>query len=236
MSENNGGWEPGFPPVMCFIDLENAGAKSWKLLANHPDYDAAKNQEDRAAALRLVHGFLKAPENQAQLNSLKQKYPGAVIVPIRAIEAGGKNRIPEILAEYIARKTEFIVDTNIVQCNRVHRTGSDEWHRFAFRPAFDGEAKAGRNYILVDDVFSLGGSFNELRRFIQSQGARVVQAIAMATGKSGPEITKTSRNRKHGPSDAPRPLTKQEIESLRQDAKEGHEWAQKALKNLKPLE
>jgi hypothetical protein len=30
-------------------------------------------------------------------------------------------------------------------------------------------------------------------------------------------------------------LTKQEIESLRQDAQETHQWAQKALKQLKPL-
>ena len=42
---------------------------------------------------------------------------------------------------------------------------------------------------------------------------------------------------KPSPSDGPRPLTNQEIESLRQDAKEGHLWYQKAFKKLgiKPL-
>ena len=184
----DGSWDADFPTVTHFVDLENACAKPWKFLEAHPDYDAAKNHEDRIAALRLVHGFLRTPENQTQLLTLKQKYPNAIIVPVRAIEAGGKNRIPEALAEYIGMNTGLEVDDNIVQTNRVHRTGTDEWHRFAFRPSYDGMVKTGRNYLIVDDVFSLGGSFNELRRFIESKGGKVVNKIALATGRSGPEI------------------------------------------------
>ena len=57
--------------------------------------------------------------------------------------------------------------------------------------------KNGRNYLIVDDVFALGGSFNELRRFIESNGGKVVHAISLATGRSGPEIAlnpKTLKN------------------------------------------
>jgi len=193
----DGSWDADFPPVMHFVDLENACAKPWKFLEAHPDYDEAKNHENRAAALRLVHDFLRTPENHAQLLTLKQKYSGAVIVPVRAIEAGGKNRIPEALAEYIGMNTGLEVDDGIVQTNRVHRTGTDEWHRFAFRPSFDGIVKSGQGYILVDDVFSLGGSFNELRRFIETNGGKAVHTIALATGRSGPEIAlnpKTLKN------------------------------------------
>jgi hypothetical protein len=184
----DGSWDADFPPVMHFVDLENACAKPWKFLEAHPDYDAAKNHEDRIAALRLVHDFLRTPENQAQLLTLKQKYCGAIIVPVRAIEAGGKNRIPEALAEYIGMNTNLEVEDNIIQTNRVHRTGTDEWHRFAFRPSYDGIVKNGRNYLIVDDVFSLGGSFNELRRFIEANGGKAVRTISLATGRSGPEI------------------------------------------------
>jgi hypothetical protein len=173
---------------MHFVDLENFYAKPWKLMEAHPDYEAAKNNEDRAAALRLVHGFLGMPENQAQMRALKQKYPGAIVAPVRAVEAGGKNRIPEALAEYISKHAGFEVDLAIVQSNRVYRTGKDEWHRFAFRPAFDGEVKAGRKYILVDDVFSNGGSFSELRLFIEKKGGKVVQAIALSLGGHGDRI------------------------------------------------
>jgi hypothetical protein len=188
MSFYDGSWDSDFPAVMRFIDLENSCAKPWKLLEAHPDYYAAKNNEDRVAALRLVHDFLRTPENRKQLEHLKQKYSSAIIVPIHAIEAGGKNRIPEMLAEYISQNTDIVVNTDIIQTNRVHRTGSDEWHRFAFRPTYSGNVIPKRNYILVDDVFSLGGSFNELRRFIESNDGKVVHTIAFATGRSGPEI------------------------------------------------
>jgi hypothetical protein len=173
---------------MHFVDLENFYAKPWKLMEAHPDYEAAKNNEDRAAALRLVHGFLGMPENQAQMRALKQKYPGAIVAPVHAVEANGKNRIPEALAEYIGERTGLEVDDTITQSNRVHRTGKDEWHRFAFRPKFSGEVKAGRSYILADDVFSNGGSFNELRLFIEKNGGKVVQAIALSLGGHGDRI------------------------------------------------
>jgi hypothetical protein len=188
MSANDGGWDPGFPPVMHFLDPPNLYAKPWKLLEGHPDYEAAKNNEDRAAALRLVHDFLKTPENQALMRALRQKYPGAVVVPVHAIEALGKNRIPEALAEYIGERTGLEVDDTITQTNSVCRTGKDEWHRLAFRPKFDGEVKSGRNYVLVDDVFSNGGSFGELRLFIEKNGGKVVQTVAMSLGGHGDKI------------------------------------------------
>ena len=196
MSSYDGSWNPNFPPVMHFVDLENVCAKPWKFIEAHPDYEAAKHNEDRIAAMRLVHDFLKTPENQVQLSKLKHLYPGSIIVPVHAIEANGKNRIPEMLAEYIGNFTGFDVDDSIIQINQVHRTGTDEWHRFAFRPSFDGEVKIGRNYILVDDVFSFGGSFNELRRFIESHGGKVVHTVAIATGRSGHEIAPRSETLK----------------------------------------
>jgi hypothetical protein len=188
MAENNGSWDPNFPPVMHFVDPLNVYARPWKLLEDHPDYDDAKNNEDRIAALRLVHDFLRTQENKEQLRTLKQKYPGAIVVPVHAVEAGGKNRIPEAFAEYIGERAGLEVDDTITQSNRVFRTGKDEWHRFAFRPKFTGEVKAGRNYILVDDVFSNGGSFNELRLFVEKNGGKVVQTMALSLGGHGDKI------------------------------------------------
>jgi len=173
---------------MHFVDLANSLPKPWDVLGKHPCYDAAKNHEDRIAALRLVIDFLDTPENLVQLNSLPLKFPGAVIVSIHAIESHGKNRIPEMLAEYMGNITGLEIDDNIVQTNRVHRTGSDEIHRFAFRPTFEGDVKESRPYILVDDVFSFGGSFNELRIYIEKKGGKVVQTAAMSLGGHGNKI------------------------------------------------
>jgi len=188
MSNYDGSWDPDFPDVMHFVDHENAYAKPWKLLEAHPCYNAAKNQENRLAALRLVYDLLKTPKNQSQLHTLKNKYVNSIIVPVHAIEAGGKNRIPTALAEYIGTITDIEVDDNIIQTNRVHRTGSDEWHRFAFRPAFNGNVIPHKNYILIDDVFAHGGSFNELRLHIERNGGKVVQTAALSLGGHGNKI------------------------------------------------
>lgn len=196
MSKAFGSWDDDFPRVMHFIDHQNTYAKPWNILVAHPDYNAAKNHEDRAAAARLVKGMLSTPENQELLRTLKEKYPEAIIVPIRAIEANGKNRIPEMLAEYIAHQTGLEVDTGIVQTNKVHRTQSDAWYRFAFRPTFDGEVRNGGKYILVDDVFSNGGSFNELRLHIERNGGKVAQTAVMSLGGHGDDIAPRPEERK----------------------------------------
>jgi len=70
MAEYNGEWSDNFLMVMHFVDPENNSANPFKILEAHPDYDAAKNHEDHAAALRLVHDFLKIPENHVQLESI----------------------------------------------------------------------------------------------------------------------------------------------------------------------
>jgi hypothetical protein len=182
------GWPPDFPKVMHFIDHNNTYGKPWKLLSQHADYDAAKNHEDREAAMRLVSSILDTPENQAQLATLKKQFPNAIVVPVHGIEANGKNRIPEMLAEYVAEHSGLEADTGIVMSKSAHRTGHDQWFRFASRPKFDGEVKSGRDYILVDDVFAYGGSFSELRRHIEQNGGRVIQTAALSLGGHGDEI------------------------------------------------
>jgi hypothetical protein len=171
-------WPHNFPPVLYFVD----DPRQWQALIAHPDYDAAKNHEDRNAAARLVTHFLNRESQKKQLLTLKTTYPDAIIVPVHAIEEHGKNRIPEALAEFMGRIAQMEVDKRIVQNNKVYRTGKDKWYRFAFRPTFDGTVQKGRTYILVDDVFSYGGSLSELRRYIELHGAMVVQTVTMAIG------------------------------------------------------
>ena len=46
--------------------------------------------------------------------------------------------------------------------------------------------------MLVDDVFSNGGSFNELRLFIERNGGKVVQTAALSLGGHGNKIAPDS--------------------------------------------
>jgi hypothetical protein len=173
---------------MHFIDVNNCDAMPWRALMYDPDYGAAKNHEDSTAALRLVRRILDRPENAAQMRSLKNKFPGAILVPIHAEEAGGRNRLPAALAAYLAKRTGLEVDTAIVQSTRAFHTGSSVWYRFASRPEFSGKVQAGRSCILLDDVCAMGGSLNELRLHIERNGGRVVQAACLALGGYGDEL------------------------------------------------
>jgi hypothetical protein len=197
MTPDRAAWPPDFPRVAHFIDHNNVFAMPWKMLAAHPDYNAAKNRGDRHAAARLVRDFMDTPENAALLKSIKNRFPSALIVPVHAIEEHGKNRIPEALAEYIAKNTGLGADTAVVQSNVARRTGAGPWARLAFRPAFDGPVSPGRPCVLVDDVFTHGGSFSELRRHILKGGGSVVLAASLSCGGSGDVIAPRPDIQKH---------------------------------------
>ena len=51
--------------------------------------------------------------------------------------------------------------------------------RLALRPVFDGPVQAGKKYILVDDVVSLGGTLAELAHYVQSKGGVVAGVVVM---------------------------------------------------------
>jgi adenine/guanine phosphoribosyltransferase-like PRPP-binding protein len=187
-------WPVHFPPVTHFID-ERDNPKPWRILSSHPDYEAAKNHEDLDAAQRLIRCFMDTPWAGECVQNIAREYPDAVITAIHALEKNGKNKIPVTLAHNIAEMTGLKEDDSIVQTNLVKRTGNDAIYRFAFRPRFDGQVQAGRNYILIDDVFSNGGSFSELRQYIQQQGGNVVHTAVMTTGGHGNIIALTPQTR-----------------------------------------
>lgn len=59
------------------------------------------------------------------------------------------------------------------------------------RPRFSGPVQAGRAYILVDDLSTMGGTFAELRAYIEQRGGRVVDTTALAAVKFGDNIAIT---------------------------------------------
>ena len=48
------------------------------------------------------------------------------------------------------------------------------------RAEFDGEVKKGYNYIIVDDVITLGGTLSDLRKFIVGNEGNVILASTVA--------------------------------------------------------
>ncbi|MDR1921157.1 MAG: hypothetical protein LBS31_05350 [Candidatus Adiutrix sp.] len=179
-------WPRGFPNVTPLTTVGRMKA--------HPDYQAAKGG-DREAAARLILDIMAGKAQQEKLRQLAEAYPDAIVVPVHAEEQSGRNRIPGKFADYIGKAAGLEVNTDIIQAGRVGRTGSDAWHRLAFRPKFDGEVQKGRQYILVDDVTTGGGTFSELRRYIEMNGGQVVHMASLGTAQFSANIALSEKTR-----------------------------------------
>jgi hypothetical protein len=164
-------WPKDFPKVTTLSPYRD--------MKNHPDYVAAKTG-DYEAAVRFVNSLLDSDASRA-LKSLADKYPGAVLAGIHAIESGGKNEIPHALTVYIKELTGLEADDDILQSNIVGHTGAGQNVRLFNRPKFEGEVKAGRNYIIVDDMVTMGSTLGELRNYIEHNGGIVVDMITLST-------------------------------------------------------
>lgn len=144
-------------------------------LKAHPDYKAAKSG-DLQAALRLT-GDLITPESIAQA---KGKFPpGTIFVPVIGKEASGHNQIPHAMALQYARGTNGIVDDGIVQSNEAYHTGARPLERMLYPALFEGNVRSGRNYVLIDDVTTMGNTLQELANHIRSGGGNVTGAVTL---------------------------------------------------------
>jgi predicted amidophosphoribosyltransferase len=180
MNETYNDWPENFPKTTCLVP--------YAALRHSTDpeiqelYDRAKNHEDREAAAQLIDRLI-SDEGIEMIKAIASRHPTAIIISVHAVEGKGKNAVPQALADFIGSYGNLEVDNNIVQTNTVSKTGvKSTWYRLAHRAAFEGGVKAGRDYILVDDVISAGGTFSELRNFIEKNGGRVVDTMAMANG------------------------------------------------------
>lgn len=90
------------------------------------------------------------------------------------------NALPFAFAEYLGIRLGCEVNETIIQSARVGRGKLTMWMRFLCRPSFEGDVERGRAYILLDDVFTTGGTFAALRNYIIRQGGIVAGTTALA--------------------------------------------------------
>ncbi|MCM2317790.1 MAG: hypothetical protein NDI93_00490 [Pseudomonas sp.] len=166
------GWDETFPAVELAHPLS--------FLNNHPDYAAAKAGDD-AAALRVARDAV-TPEFVEQVRAMIPAGSRPRIVPVLAVEGGGKNRIPLMAAEVLAQRLGLETDTSPVQAEKVGRTQSNALERIANQPTFAGEVAVG-DYLILDDTLTQGGTLAQLKTHIEDNGGRVLGAVAL-TGKN----------------------------------------------------
>lgn len=162
--------ENGFAPGLLPLSLFTKDAQ----LKAHPAYRLAKSG-DKDAALELVLDVAVA-----RLYEYGPRFaPGLVFVAPHAQEATGDNAIPQTLAAVCATMFAGQAETEIVQSDRVYHTGADAMERMATRAQFVGRVQAEAEYVLVDDVISLGGTLAELANFIQLRGGKVKEVLVL---------------------------------------------------------
>jgi hypothetical protein len=186
----------GFPPQFgAPLSLFRVDAR----LKAHPLYHAAKAGDAEAAA-GLVMDLARPLAEQAQTNFS----PGVIYVAPHALEASGDNAIPQALAQVIANVAGGEADLEIVQTTRVFHTGADPMERLNNRPEFDGIVRPDADYVLVDDVTTMGGTLADLAHHIILGGGQVIGAMVLVNASRSQALAPDSRvvtelERRHGP-------------------------------------
>ena len=148
--------------------------ESDSLIKAHPKYKEAK-AGGVEAAVELVSDIVLD-----FLVSIKEKLPcNAIYIAPHAREATGDNAIPQVLATAAAIVANGTVETDIVQITRVYHTGADPMERMSLRPEFEGIVTQGGQYVLVDDVTSMGGTLAELTDYLLRSGGNIAAVIVL---------------------------------------------------------
>lgn len=166
------GWEADFPDV---VTAHRPGR-----LSGHADYAAAKAGDD-TAALRVARDVI-TPEFVENVRAALPEGSKPLVVAVQSQEATGNNRIPRMAAEVLAQRLGLQVSEDIVQAAKVNRSAGDALHRLANQPPFTGKVEKGRDYVLIDDTLTQGGTLAQLKTHIEDNGGKVVLATAL-TGK-----------------------------------------------------
>lgn len=135
------------------------------------------------AALSLVLSVLK----EDRLHAFDGVSRDALFLPVIAEERTGNNALPRTYARVLAEQTGHDVSLDIVQSVRANHTGASKETRFLRQPEFEGLVEYGREYILVDDHVTQGGTLNALRRFIEGRGG-IVAGITTLSASAGATV------------------------------------------------
>lgn len=164
----------GFPPNVdepIFLWRDDATLKA------HASYVAAKAGDTRAA-IELIGDLGEPLYWKVREIGNAQQWPEVIFVAPHAREARGDNAIPQVLAVALS-VVIGTVDEHIVQTTKVYHTGADAMERLIARASFQGPVQRGGNYVLVDDVTTLGGTLCDLSDYIRRNGGNVIAAVVL---------------------------------------------------------
>ena len=154
----------------------------------HWCFHLAKYHLDEKRALMLCEK-LQSDDALGRLYDLTFNIDPAPVVVAPARPLGDtKNAVGRTFARYVAQELGFEINNKIFQDNAVRRDKIiSPFVRLAHSPTFDGIVVEGANYLLADDIFTLGGTLASLRGFIEGKGGFVIGMTALGE-KEGHDV------------------------------------------------
>ena len=151
-------WESNFP-LIC-------GHTSISFLTQLSNFRKAK-YGNLSAARAIVNKCIK----RQRLANLKACYPNAELLPVMT-----DNKLPIALAQAIGLK----ICMNIYKIESYQRKYMSAMERLLHQPSFVGRVEHNKNYIIVDDIVTQGGTVSALRKHVLAGGGNVVAVTALA--------------------------------------------------------
>ncbi len=153
-----------------------------RCLSDHELYEAAKRQGDTRAALALVNDFMDWDRLDLIVDFVRDNSrPLPYFIAPSVADTEGVNAIPASYSALLARELGFRRCDTMYQVQSVKRDLRPGWFRFAHKTILMGEIIPGADYIIADDVCTLGGTIAETRSFIEQLGGNVIGATAIAS-------------------------------------------------------
>ncbi len=158
-------------------------------------FDAATRRFDSDAAVAIVNRVFNDGAGDLIVDRLEGVgLKPRLVLPTPPFEHGtdtpdppfkATNALPHAYAGVLAAYLDGEVDYEIRQVARVGRTKLRGFERFLWQPCFRGTVRNDSAYILVDDVYGVGGTFAALRSYIVANGGTVVAATTLSHREPG---------------------------------------------------
>lgn len=151
-----------------------------RALSAQPEYEQAKRGGNYVAAFSIAERLM-SPEALAMISSKAnlQRFDAdpvlarPIVVAPTKLGDRSKNLIPVACAHLTAYRLGLGVCRDIYQVDSASRTGKSATARLLSQPEFEGPVQRGREYIIVDDVYTMGGSVASLVGHIEANGGKV---------------------------------------------------------------
>jgi hypothetical protein len=176
-------WDTNFPDVFVHAKWQSYDKKQ-DTLKSHPLYQAAKGQRDVQSAIDIVDDLANERTTYGLFEFAEAKGRPKLIAP--ATQPGDSSNALAIgYAEWLANEYDWPVEDRVFHKKAISRDFSGAWPRIANRCEFYGEIDRNADYVIVDDVVTMGGTLADLRSFILGKGGRVIAMSAIASNSGG---------------------------------------------------